>query len=92
MPDGEHLRVFYWLNDGINAFRSTKLPSLGIQCHVNIIETIFAGEFIKAEAGGMDDMRERTGYVASFWRSATSAKERKSWAVLDYHRYHAWDP
>ena len=92
IPDGEHLRILYWLKDGITAFRESLLPSLGIECHVNIIESIFAEAFIKAKAGTSEDMMERTGYIASFWRSVTTLEERKSWAIFDYHRYHAWDP
>lgn len=86
MPDGEHLRILYWLKDGITTFRESLLPSLGIECHVNIIESIFAKAFIKP------NMMKRTGYIASFWRSVTTLEERKSWAIVDYHRYHAWDP
>jgi len=41
VPDGNHLRVMMWLRDAVEEFRKSKLPSLGLELHVNVHESLF---------------------------------------------------
>jgi hypothetical protein len=96
VPDGTHLRVFYWFKGALEIFRNSKLPSLGKQLHANIIESILAKELLPDEDGSKADGARRPGalkIIASWWcsESTTSPDERSDWAVLDTHHYHAWE-
>lgn len=86
VPDGPHLRVMMWLRDAVNAFRESSLPSKGKELHLNIIE------FMLAEEDLPKFKYANYHVIGSWWRATTSPKERSSWAVLDMHHYHAWDP
>ena len=92
LPDGIHLRVLLWLQDAVQAFRQSALPSLGVDLHVNIIESIFSWSLPAPEEFHDDDSPGVLIWIASWWAHATSAAERASWAVLDVHHYHAWFP
>lgn len=92
VPNGNHLRVLLWLRDAVDAFRESKLPSLGKELHVNVHESLFPNEILP-------DRNEKYDYAldpgslkvfGSWWRSTTSQAERTSWAILDIHHYHAW--
>lgn len=98
IPDGTHLRVFYWFKGAIEIFRNSKLPKLGKQLHANIIESIIAAEYVPDDTGDSDksDGAKRPDalkIIASWWcsESTTSHHERSHWAVLDTHHYHAWE-
>lgn len=92
VPDGNHLRVLYWLNDAVETFRKSKLPGLGKELHVNIHESLFAPDDLPDPTPDADygDNTNAMSVVGSWWRSATRPDERKTWAVLDVHHYHAW--
>jgi hypothetical protein len=83
VPDGNHLRVMMWLRDAIEAFRRSRLPSLGKELHVNVHESLFAPD---AAPNYFAQMK----VFGAWWRASTSAEERMKWAVLDMHHYHAW--
>ncbi|KAL3774304.1 hypothetical protein ACHAW5_006966 [Stephanodiscus triporus] len=83
VPDGNHLRVMMWLRDAIEAFRQSRLPSLGKELHVNVHESLFAPD---AAPNYFAQMK----VFGAWWRASTSAEERMKWAVLDMHHYHAW--
>ena len=96
VPNGNHLRVFMWLRDAVDAFRNSKLPELGIQLHVNLHESLLPTPILPKYR---DRTREELDYgrnpnalsiFGAWWRSTTSSDERKTWAVLDIHHYHAW--
>jgi hypothetical protein len=94
VPNGPHLRVLMWLRDAVNAFRESSIPSLGQELHVNIHESILSASVLPAHDG--DDHTGghpgATRIIAAWWRSTTSPQERNTWAVLDMHHYHAWEP
>lgn len=94
VPDGPHLRVLLWLRDAVQLFRKSSLPSFGKELHVNIHESILRPNVVPhndgKDPGGCHPGATRI--LAAWWRGITSAKERKSWAVLDMHHYHAWEP
>ena len=94
VPDGNHLRVLYWLKDAVDTFRRSRLPSLGKEIHVNVHESLFASDDLPDPAPDADygDNANAMRVVGSWWRSATSPDERRTWAVLDVHHYHAWGP
>ena len=88
VPDGNHLRVFMWLRDAVNQFRQSKLPSLGVELHINVHESLFPTPILpkykdKAKSGAL-------AVFGAWWRATTSSDERASWAILDIHHYHAW--
>lgn len=96
IPDGNHLRVFMWLRDAVSEFRKSKLPTLGLQLHVNVHESLFPTPILPKYK---DKTKEELDYgrypgalaiFGSWWRATTTAAERASWAVLDVHHYHAW--
>jgi hypothetical protein len=92
IPDGPHLRVLRWQSDAIQAFRRTSLPSRGIDLIVNVHESIFVPALT---TGDGDDPWGRhpvaTQIIADWWKLVTTQNERKEWAVLDMHHYHAWE-
>ena len=93
VPDGTHLRVLLWQRDAVSAFRSTSLPQRGIELHVNVHESIFVPSLVPNDPddpGGRHP--QATSIVASWWRATTTQFERATWAVLDMHHYHAWEP
>ena len=94
IPDGPHLRVLLWLSDAIDTFRQSTLPGLGKELHVNVHESVFSPSVLPygdgVDYGGRHPGATRI--IASWWRSATSNHERQSWAILDMHHYHAWEP
>ena len=93
VPDGPHLRVLRWQSDAIAAFRSTSLPEKGIELLVNVHESIFVPSLTTRDAkdpGGRHP--QATSIIAAWWRGTTTAKERETWAVMDMHHYHAWEP
>ena len=96
IPDGNHLRVFMWLRDAVDEFRKSKLPSLGIQLHVNVHESLFPDTILpkyKNKTKEELDFGRYPGALALFgawWSSTTTSDERASWAVLDIHHYLAW--
>ena len=86
MPAGNHLRVLKWLEDAIGAFRAAgTLVDDGIKLYLNIHESLFRPEVLPP--GDADALLT----IAAWWRQATTPAERRSWAVLDMHHYHAWD-
>ncbi len=94
VPDGPHLRVFKWLDDAIDTFRQSTLPSKGIQLAVNVHESVLNPTVVPG-----DDSNDPGGrhpgalkVLAAWWRGATTADERSRWAVLDMHHYHSWEP
>lgn len=95
IPDGPHLRTLIWLRDAVDIFRASKLPQFGKQLHVNVHESFLSPEVLSDPNDG-DDMGGRhpsaTGLIAGWWSRTTTHKERNSWAVLDMHHYHAWEP
>jgi hypothetical protein len=94
IPDGPHLRVLLWLRDAVHAFRHSSLPAYGKELHVNVHESIFRPNVLpqndSSDPGGRHPGATRI--LASWWRGITTADERSSWAVLDMHHYHAWEP
>jgi hypothetical protein len=91
VPNGTHLRVFWWFQGAIDIFRKSKLPSLGKELHANIHESILSSDCFSSH----DETKaahEAIGIIASWWCSAntTSPEERQSWSILDMHHYHAW--
>ena len=98
VPDGNHLRVMMWLRDAVEEFRKSKLPSLGLELHVNVHESLFPDSILpKYKDRSKDDLDFGLypGALAIFgawWRATTSSQERSSWAILDIHHYHAWGP
>lgn len=91
IPDGPHLRVLLWLRDATEIFRSSQLPGLGKQLHLNVHESFLSPEAVRKDILDEKDGKQRHDLIASWWSKTTSYKERKSWAVLDMHHYHAWD-
>mmetsp|Transcript_7727 Transcript_7727/g.10546 ORF Transcript_7727/g.10546 Transcript_7727/m.10546 type:complete len:641 (-) Transcript_7727:205-2127(-) len=89
IPNGNHLRVLLWLRDATETFRSSSLPSLGKQMHMNIHESVFSFSDFKALYDDPEKVKMHT--IASWWRGITTPEERKTWAILDVHHYHAWD-
>eukprot|EP00957_Ditylum_brightwellii_P004516 343146-Ditylum_brightwellii.AAC.1 len=89
IPNGNHLRVLLWLRDAAETFRSSSLPSLGKELHMNIIESIFSSSDFSEKYTNPE--KEKMHTIASWWRSATTPEERSTWAILDVHHYHAWD-
>jgi hypothetical protein len=70
-----------WLAAASDLFRQSTLPQRGVRLYVNLVETAFAhwgGDF--------------SASVPGWWRSTFSADERRQWAVMDRHKYYAWDP
>jgi len=98
MPDGPHLRVFLWLSDAVKVFRESKLPKLGKQLHVNLHESVLIKDIIEStfNTGNRDNDGPKEGALAShkllaaWWNKSTTPAERKDWALLDIHHYHAW--
>ncbi|KAL7548621.1 hypothetical protein ACHAWF_011894 [Thalassiosira exigua] len=94
VPDGNHLRVFLWLRDAVDAFRASKLPDLGKELHVNVHESVFPSDVLpKIEPEADYGLATASMKVfGAWWRATTTPAERSSWAVLDVHHYHAWGP
>jgi hypothetical protein len=93
MPAGPHLRVLRWQSDALQAFRRTSLVERGIELVVNIHESILVAALTTPDennAGGRHP--KATGLLAHWWKQTTTSDERASWAVLDMHHYHAWEP
>ncbi|KAL3912630.1 MAG: hypothetical protein SGILL_006808 [Bacillariaceae sp.] len=91
VPNGTHLRVFWWFQGAIDIFRNSKLPSLGKELHANIHESIFSADCLSSK----DEAKaaaESIGIIASWWCSSntTTPEERESWSILDVHHYNAW--
>ena len=55
MPDGPHLRVLLWIADAVEVFRTSKLPKLGKQLHVNLHESVLAEDIVKQTYTDHDD-------------------------------------
>jgi hypothetical protein len=94
VPDGPHLRVFKWLDDAVDTFRQSTLPSKGIQLAVNVHESVLNPDVLPGN-DGEDPGGRHPGSIhvlAAWWRGATTRTERSDWAVLDIHHYHAWEP
>merc|ERR1712048_1259920 len=72
--------VLGWVSASADPFRRSSLPGKGIRLYVNVVETIFYG----CDAGFA---REAPGW----WYNTFSEVERRTWAVMDRHRYWAWD-
>lgn len=92
VPDGPHLRSLLWQDDAVSSFRQSSLPSLGVELHVNVHESILVQSLTPddpSDAGGRHP--EGTSIFLAWWRGITSAEERATWAVLDMHHYHAWE-
>lgn len=70
-----------WVGRAINLFRWSTLPKLGIRLYLNLVETAF-----RSTSEGFEQT------FSSWWTSHTSADERSTWAVVDLHKYWAWDP
>jgi len=94
VPDGNHLRVFLWLSDAIDAFRQSKLPQLGKELTINVHESVFPADVLPKE-----DVKSDYGLntasmqvFGAWWRASTTSDERSKWAVLDIHHYMAWGP
>jgi len=93
VPDGTHLRVLKWQSDALDAFRSSSLPSKGIELVVNVHESIFVQDLVPDDViGGGGLHRQAASLFAAWWRGITTARERSTWAVMDMHHYHAWEP
>lgn len=93
IPDGPHLRVFLWLQDAIDVFRESLLPKLGKQLHVNVHESALSPQVCGDDDNDLGGRHPTaTNLVAAWWSKVTHKKERSSWAVLDMHHYHAWEP
>lgn len=94
VPDGNHLRVLLWLRDAVDAFRQSKLPSLGKELHVNLHESIFPSKILPKYETKYDHglYPGALAVFGSWWRATTAPDERSSWAILDIHHYHAWGP
>ena len=93
VPDGPHLRVLLWLRDAVQVFRESSLAQLGKEFHVNVHESIFRAALVGNDAldpGGRHPTA--TKIIAAWWRATTTSSERTTWAVLDMHHYHAWEP
>lgn len=93
MPAGPHLRVLRWQSDALEAFRRTSLAERGIQLVVNIHESILVAALTtpdESDSGGRHP--KATQLLADWWKQSTTEEERASWAVLDMHHYHAWEP
>jgi hypothetical protein len=95
VPNGPHLRVFKWMSDAIQVFRESPLPAAGKQLHVNIHESVLSAQVLSdpndgANGGGLHP--SANNLIAAWWSHVTTRKERKAWAVLDMHHYHAWEP
>ena len=93
VPDGPHLRSLLWQGDAVSSFRKTSLPSKGVELHVNVHESIFVQSLVAndpSDSGGRHP--EGTSIFAAWWRGTTTIEERATWAVLDMHHYHAWEP
>lgn len=91
VPDGPHLRVLKWQSDAVSYFRKSSLPSKGIECVVNIHESLFGSNVAPNDAnepGGLNP--QVCGVIAAWWRGITVGQERSAWAVIDLHHYHAW--
>ena len=93
VPNGPHLRVLKWLDDAIDVFRNSKLPTKGIKLTVNVHESFLNPKVLPPHES--DDVGGRhpgaMKVIAAWWRGVTSPIERSSWAVLDVHHYHAWE-
>ena len=94
VPDGPHLRVLKWLDDAVDVFRTSSLPKRNIELAVNVHESVFNAQIVPG-----DDENDPGGrhpgsmyLIGAWWRSATTVDERSSWAVLDVHHYHSWEP
>lgn len=93
VPDGPHLRVFKWLDDAIDTFRRSTLPSKGIQLSVNVHESVLNKDVLPGNDdgdGNEPDPSAMLKVLAAWWRGATTSTERSDWVVLDIHHYHAW--
>jgi hypothetical protein len=91
VPDGPHLRVFLWLSDAVETFRASTLPSLGVEIHVNIHESLLRADTICPNCLTDEEKQDSsTRTIAAWWRGITTRRERHSWAVLDMHHYVAW--
>merc|ERR1712039_262688 len=62
---------------GADLFRQSSLPKKGIKLYVNLVETTFDGYDFKV--------------VPPWWYKTFSETERKTWVVMDRHKYWAWD-
>jgi hypothetical protein len=69
-------QILEWLASGVDLFRNSKLPDLGVQLYVNIIGTAFADWQVPWD----------------WWTLTFSQAERSSWAIIDVHWYGAWSP
>jgi len=94
VPDGPHLRVLLWLRDAIAVFRESSLPTvLGKELHVNVHESVLLPELTAGDADDPGGRHPRaTRILAAWWRGVTTPEERATWAALDMHHYHAWEP
>ncbi|CAK0827489.1 unnamed protein product, partial [Prorocentrum cordatum] len=70
-----------WVRRAMDLFRWSSLPQRGVSLYVNLVETAF-----RISSEGFEQT------FSSWWREHTSAEERSSWAVMDLHKYWAWDP
>ena len=93
-PDGPHLRVLLWLRDAVRVFRDSTLPRYGIQLHVNLHESFLIEDLVPGNHGDEGGRGNPASHklIAAWWARTTHHHERKHWAVLDIHHYHAWSP
>jgi hypothetical protein len=73
-------QVLDWLSKAGDLFRRSSLPGKGVKLYVNIVDTAFHNW-----GAGFREV------VPPWWRLTFSAEERRSWAVIDGHKYWAWD-
>jgi hypothetical protein len=94
VPDGPHLRVLKWLDDAVDVFRQSSLPKKGVQLMMNIHESVLEAKVLPPHDGDDEGGRHPGAMrvIGAWWRGVTSATERSTWAVLDLHHYHAWEP
>mmetsp|Transcript_8136 Transcript_8136/g.9003 ORF Transcript_8136/g.9003 Transcript_8136/m.9003 type:complete len:425 (-) Transcript_8136:45-1319(-) len=91
IPDGPHLRVLKWLDDAVDVFRESSLQKKGIHLIMNVHESLFEPTLF-SDSEYKEDYNPQTYLIAAWWSRITTAAERRTWAVLDIHHYHAWSP
>jgi len=63
-------------------FRRSSLPRHNVELYMNVIETMFPTTMTGDQIYGA---------VGEWWKSITTEKDRRKWAILDIHHYFAWD-
>ena len=92
-PDGPHLRVLVWLRDALSYFRSSSLPSNGIEIHVNIIESIFRSSLVSSYKDDADVHRPHATapLVLGGRRQLRSMKEQPGQYWMCTSKFHPID-